>query len=375
MYRSLQGCRAIAAALVVLFHMGGTFAQDRYFGFKALDGPFAWGDAGVDFFFVLSGFLITLVHRRDFGQPQKVFRYIAKRTVRIYPTYWLICLAVCLSAVAFPVLRQALPSDAMTYLAALTLLPLDPASVGGTGSPILFVAWSLQYELLFYAIVAVFIVHRAAGFLVVAALLLAKVGCHVGNGCTFPQSFVASNMVLLFAMGVLAAYVAGSRLRVPAPRLLAAAAATAFVAFGALEVWVGREAIVVDRRLVFGALSCLVIIGLVRAEDERSLVVEHRWLDLLGDSSYALYLIHIPIISLLVKLVLRFGPTSNTGLVGSFIGIFAICLASAILFHQRIERPMLAWLGARLDRWVKRSPRALGRPAAPLVAQTREGIR
>ena len=98
MYQSLQGCRAVAAALVVLFHLGGTFAQDRYFGFKALDGPFAWGDAGVDFFFVLSGFLITLAHRRDFGRPAELSRYLSKRALRIYPTYWVICLAVCHSS-------------------------------------------------------------------------------------------------------------------------------------------------------------------------------------------------------------------------------------------------------------------------------------
>lgn len=375
MYRSLQGCRAIAAALVVLFHLGGTFAQDRYFGFKALDGPFAWGDAGVDFFFVLSGFLITLVHRRDFGHPKALGRYVAKRTLRIYPTYWIICGAVCLGAVAFPPLRQALPADAATYVAALSLLPLDPATVGGTGSPILFVAWSLQYELLFYAVVAVFIANRAAGFLAVGALLLAQVGCHAGGNCTFPQSFVGSTMVLLFGLGVLTAYLARSDLRIPAPRLLAAAAAAAFVAFGLFEVWVGRDAIVVDRRLVFGALSCLVVLGLVRAEDERSLIVEHRAVDLLGDASYALYLMHIPIISVLVKLLLRVGPIGNVGLVVAFIGIFVACVGCAVVFHLRIERPMLAWLGSRLDRRLRREPRAHDGPASPLVAQSREGVR
>ncbi|MEP7101383.1 MAG: acyltransferase family protein, partial [Burkholderiales bacterium] len=76
MYRSLQVCRAIAALLVVLFHLGGTFAQDKYFGFKAIDSVFAWGDAGVDFFFVLSGFLIATVHYKDFGRPEALPRYL-----------------------------------------------------------------------------------------------------------------------------------------------------------------------------------------------------------------------------------------------------------------------------------------------------------
>lgn len=344
MYTSLQVCRAIAALLVVLFHLGGTFAQDKYFGFKAMDSVFAWGDAGVDFFFVLSGFLIATVHGKDFGRPEALPRYILKRTVRIYPTYWLICIAVSLAALAVPSLRQALPSDPVAYLKALALIPQDPDVVGGLGSPILFVAWSLQYEMLFYAVFAAFIVHRGLGLLAAAALLAVNLRCQIGATCAFPASFAATNMIFLFAMGVGAAYFVRSPLRLPKPLFVAAIASAAFVGFGAFEVWVGREAVVIDRRLVFGAVAAVLIVALARAETAGALAVRPRWQVLLGDSSYALYLLHIPIISLLCKLLAQSHVSSRIVLVAAFLAIALCCELASVGFYLLIERRMLARL-------------------------------
>jgi exopolysaccharide production protein ExoZ len=357
MFRSLQACRAAAALLVVLFHLGGTFAQDKYFGFKAADRVFAWGDAGVDFFFVLSGFLITTVHWGDFGRPGTLRSYLFKRTLRIYPSYWLVCGAVCLAALFVPALRQALPSDALVFAKALALIPQDPALVGGTGSPILFVAWSLQYEMLFYAVIAVFIAHRLAGWLVVAALALLTLPCRLGGACGFPASFVADNMVFLFAMGVAAACAVRSRIQLPRPLAVAVVAGVAFVGFGALEVWLGREALPLDRRLVFGAIASVLIVALARAEATGGLVLRQRWPDRLGDASYALYLLHIPIISVLCKLAVALHISNRLALVGVFIGIALVCVLASVLFYELVERRVLAWGRAAS----KRPPQAAGR--------------
>ena len=353
LYQSLQGGRAIAAALVVLFHLGGTFAQEKYFDTRIFE-LFSWGDSGVDFFFVLSGFLITIVHRRDLGHPRALGHYLFKRTLRIYPTYWLICLAVGLAAVVVPSLRQALPHDLTTFLVGLTLVPMDPTVVGGTGSPILFVAWSLQYEMLFYALVAAAILNRALGAVLAIGLLGLFVGCHAGTTCTYPASFLA-NHVYLFAMGVVVAIVARSRIRVPMPAVIALVASAAFVAFGTFEVFNGRDTLPVERRAIYGIISAFVILGFVRAEDDGSLVLRHRWMELLGDSSYALYLIHIPIISILAKLLSHRGIGSPAGLIGAFAFIFVACMAASVVFHLVVEKPMMAWLRKRLGgRWSRR---------------------
>jgi peptidoglycan/LPS O-acetylase OafA/YrhL len=62
--------------------------------------PFRWGDAGVEFFFVLSGFIIASAHAGDISRPARLIPYLQRRIIRIYPPYWIIFAIVC--AMALP---------------------------------------------------------------------------------------------------------------------------------------------------------------------------------------------------------------------------------------------------------------------------------
>lgn len=197
MYKSLQACRAAAALLVVFYHLGATIALDKYFGIQAFAVPFRFGDSGVEFFFVLSGFIITHVHYADMTKPSRALEYIRKRLVRIYPIYWFVFLAVYLSALWVPSLRETIPSDPLLILKALSLMPLDPDVVGGTGAPVIIVAWSLQYEMAFYFLVLMAILSRS---LAVAALVVIVSAAVFGK--SFPWSFIGSLHVSYFFLGV-----------------------------------------------------------------------------------------------------------------------------------------------------------------------------
>jgi peptidoglycan/LPS O-acetylase OafA/YrhL len=73
MLKSLQACRAAAAILVVLYHTShGIFRLPRYFEHKPFGPVFDFGFAGVDFFFVLSGFIMMHVHAADIGRPSAI---------------------------------------------------------------------------------------------------------------------------------------------------------------------------------------------------------------------------------------------------------------------------------------------------------------
>ena len=178
MYKSIQGCRAVAALLVVLHHLGTALSSERYFGATQFAKPFRFGDSGVEFFFVLSGFVIIWAHVADFGKPGRVFNYLRKRVVRIYPTYLIVFTAVYLLALVSPATRASVPHDYATILKSLALIPQDPTVAGGNGAPVLVVAWTLQYELCFYAMVAAFIVNRYLGALILLGLLINLVHCH-----------------------------------------------------------------------------------------------------------------------------------------------------------------------------------------------------
>lgn len=80
MHKSLQGTRGIAAVMVVLFHLGGAFAADKYFGIGAFAFPFRFGSSSVEFFFVISGFIIFSAHNNDLFQKEKFLKYVKNRT-------------------------------------------------------------------------------------------------------------------------------------------------------------------------------------------------------------------------------------------------------------------------------------------------------
>src|SRR5690242_21024508 len=87
----LQAMRGVAALLVVLHHAAGTLALPKYADVAIAGGLLTpLGRAGVDLFFVLSGFVIYYVHRADIGRAQSFRRYMLRRLVRIYPTYWVV---------------------------------------------------------------------------------------------------------------------------------------------------------------------------------------------------------------------------------------------------------------------------------------------
>jgi exopolysaccharide production protein ExoZ len=365
MYRSIQGCRALAAVLVVLHHLGGAIASGKYFGVGLFAVPFVFGDSGVEFFFVLSGFIIVWAHFHEFGRPASLSRYLRKRVVRIYPTYWLIFVIVYLLAQASPPLRSTVPHDFVTLLKSLALVPQDPYVVGVNGAPVLIVAWSLQYEICFYVLIAIFIASRPLGILICVPLLINLGSCQLG-GCSFPRSFFSNNLILLFGLGALIAYCNKRCVRIRRPTVVAAVAATAFLAFGVFEAIVGTETLPVDRRLIYGLLAGVVIFALAQAEDSGELRIRGRWVVLLGDSSYSLYLIHYPLISALCKLMLFLGLVGNAGALIAYSVILCACILTSLAFHLLVERPLLRALSTQ------RIPATLAtlRRALPAAATT-----
>ncbi len=341
MYRSLQAGRAAAAVLVVLFHLGGAFAASHYFALPAFAIPFSFGDAGVPFFFVLSGFIIATVHRRDLGRPERLGRYAFRRMVRIFPPYWLVFVAVFLGVSLSPDLRGILPTDPLLIAKALLLVPLDKTVVSGTGAPVIVVAWTLQYEVVFYILFGALIVRRWLGLAAAGGLLGAYLWGQGREGVSFPVSFIAEDCMLVFFIGVAVAALHSSPLRIDRPRLLAMVGGMLFSVVALGHVF-GVD-LVGDREvLAYGLASGVMVLGLVRAEDRGIVVGGHPVLQEIGNA-YALYLLHFPLISLLSKVAMFLG-LGSAGLAGALAGYVAIllsCIAAAVTFHRWIEVPLL----------------------------------
>ncbi|WP_372511392.1 acyltransferase family protein [Streptomyces cylindrosporus] len=155
--RALDGLRLIAALMVAVYHFGGRDGEvSRAWGssareqFPTLHTYFAYGCLGVQVFFVISGFVISL---SGWGRPLKSF--FASRAARLLPAYWAAVLLVT-AVFALPVVafETVSPSDALVNLTMLQQ-PLGADRVLG-------VCWTLWAEVRFYALFALLVVAPGA---------------------------------------------------------------------------------------------------------------------------------------------------------------------------------------------------------------------
>jgi len=339
---TIQGARGVAAMAVVLAHSGTILGLPQYMGYAPFGGVFRGGHAGVDFFFVLSGFIIATVHAGDIGRPEAAGVYLWKRFVRVYPAYWVaigIAIAITALGVSGAVSETFRDIDFSGLAASLALVPqhLEPP---------LGVAWTLEHEILFYVAFTSLILHRRAGMVTMAswfgwsivATFVTPVELAPWSPTDLATGLFGSSYHLQFAAGMaVAALVA--RDRVPFPRAMALIGAAAFALTAAAEdtdriVYLGQIG-----RLMFGLSASLAVGGLASAE-RRGLIRCSRIPVLMGAASYSIYLIHVPAMTVFA------GGVVATGLPGwSAMPLLAAGgIVSGLLLHVLVERPGLAVL-------------------------------
>jgi peptidoglycan/LPS O-acetylase OafA/YrhL len=328
--RILQCGRGIAATAVVLHHA----AQNTELRVEAVPRLLAegldYGFLGVDFFFVLSGFLILYAHASDDRSPAAAAGYIGKRMTRIYAPYLPIGLAMTVwySAAGLP----------FSPLTSLTLLP--------AGAPALSVAWTLTHELLFYTLFAAsyFTRHFAVLIAAWASLIVGATvlwGGEVGSGHSgFAQAWLLvllSPLNLEFIFGMIAA-LAVMRLPArwwPVAFLIGAAGAVAFF------VLLSGEALSATTRVWFGLSMAFVLAAVVWREKCGSMATP-AWLMVLGNASYSIYLVHEPLVALGARAI------GHLGALASWPLALAACagtgIAAGLLYHIFVEIPALSTL-------------------------------
>jgi peptidoglycan/LPS O-acetylase OafA/YrhL len=168
---AVQILRALAALSVVIGH---ALSESRYFDLNREYGAVAHIDrwtAGVDLFFVLSGFIMMWTFGHRFGEPQAWREFLRRRLVRILPSYWIFTALMVLATLLF---AGRLESAVITPEHALLSFLLIPhiAPHGGI-HPILALGWTLMYEMFFYLSFAlVLCLRRHLGLLLLAAVFL-----------------------------------------------------------------------------------------------------------------------------------------------------------------------------------------------------------
>jgi len=149
--------RGLAAFAVTIFHGIHGIALEQYVGHAPFQWFFSFAHAGVDFFFVLSGFIIYIAHHADVGDLSALPRYVWRRVTRIYPIYWVITGFVIILIIFRPGGEHEL--DAEHILNSVLLLPQSRP-------PLIGVAWTLEHEMLFYLAFSSLIIGRRLGAIV-----------------------------------------------------------------------------------------------------------------------------------------------------------------------------------------------------------------
>ena len=327
--------RGFAAALVVVGHILDDAAQFGAHGIAAAGGWRVWG-AGVDIFFVISGFIMIWTFGERFAAPRAASSFMIRRLTRIVPLYWLMTCVTALLLILAPSLFDRARFELGHFL--LSLLFVPHTAPGGGDWPILGVGWTLNYEMAFYLIFAAGLwFRRSLGIaMITATIMLAFL---MAQWLDRPDqaivAFLANSVILEFLLGILLGLLL--RRHGTDPRILIGAAVLALATGVALVVLLGGSRFALAGLPAFALLALALLLYPKQGGVLSSLVLT------MGAASYALYLSHIPVINLL-KAWLLASPTISSLPGGAAFALYALLAviltpAVAILLFRYVERP------------------------------------
>jgi peptidoglycan/LPS O-acetylase OafA/YrhL len=329
-YTGIQALRFVAALMVVVSH-SMSMAADH--GLSDTVPRWITGHAGVDIFFVISGFVMYLSFEplaiRDDGW--RVF--LRRRLIRIVPLYWMaltLKVAIVRAAPAFAVNSKI----TISYLiASYFFLPaLAPAGVPVSFMP---VGWTLNYEMFFYALCTAALLTRISPFLFTAIVLSGLVAFGLLHSTTMKLDASYTNPIVIeFILGMAVARLVGRLPRAPAPSYLA------MILIGFMAMCLANSDPIQSRPVIWGVPAALIVFGTASLEDKWRQFLP-RLLLMFGDSSYALYLVHTFVVPMVGLLLVKFGGFSPWIVVPACA---SVSVGLSVAVHQRVESPISAWL-------------------------------
>ncbi|SEE13576.1 exopolysaccharide production protein ExoZ [Rhizobiales bacterium GAS188] len=322
---SIQYLRGLAASAVVVHH-----AAARY------DLPFHAGAAGVDMFFVISGFIMWLVTRKD---EANAATFLKDRLVRIVPMYWF---ATAVLAIAAALRPNLFPLDHPLPWHMIQSLLFVPHYVPETGQalPLLAQGWTLNYEMFFYTLFGLVLLSSATRQL--WSITAALAACVTVGLFVKPSDFLlhtyTSPLLLEFLAGIWLAH-AWTKDRWPSAALGWVSLCVGAVALLFVEL-AGAPAEGSFRVVLWGVPAFLIVSGTVTIERGGQLP-RSAVMHLLGNGSYSIYLTHTLSMTLIALIVEKLGFSP-----GPWIYLLTIAggLLIGTLCFLWVERPFTAFI-------------------------------
>jgi exopolysaccharide production protein ExoZ len=360
MITNIQLLRGLAALAVVLLH-----TEFKLFGVVSTQFQ------GVSIFFVISGFIVAYITRKDTS------RFLERRFIRIVPVYWAVLLFsfFWLSLGGFTWLAHFLhePKHAIyqfggaffnhqgihDVLMSMVFLPYKDSVSGAYGS-FIYTGWTLNIELFFYTAFAFLsLLGRRAGILLTSLLL--------GGLCYLNMATATDGVLVRFYGQEATLYIVGgfltyklwemteswaTKINPTVLRVIGGCVAVLLVLMNTVPLW-DRWGIYGSRitGLVYMALPLLVVFTALFLH---SAGLRWKWrpLLILGDISYVLYLSHVIVLTTMKRYAdsYPFLDPKNNGTAG-IIFTLALCVGVAWLLHVAVEKPLISMCDAWVRRW------------------------
>jgi exopolysaccharide production protein ExoZ len=343
---AIQGLRGIAALLVVADHSLLRFSE--WTNPRALKSDHLLyvaellGRHGVEIFFLISGFIMTVTSYEEFNKRNAPSNFLWRRIIRIVPLYWLITALV----IGQLVWQGHAPNPAWVAKS-LAFIPYE--NEAGSLQPLLRRGWTLNYEMFFYALFAAALLLRPRRGLaaVIAVLVLLTAAGRIwmtddctANSCEF-LGFYAQPIILYFAGGII---IGAIRLYLQSRnRLFAVTADNGLgMAIALAGIYVVYASLAAPSPLthIVGIVFCVSATALCALLEDNSRLGRLRFVFLLvGEASYSIYMTH----SLFIDPVGRLW-TSAFG--GRSMGVYlaAMIVGTSLLgmlVYRYVENPLL----------------------------------
>jgi exopolysaccharide production protein ExoZ len=338
---NVQILRFVAAAVVLFTHI-------TFYVTSRIDAGFGiWhpGAAGVSLFFVISGVVIYLSAGDLPRNGPSATNFLRKRGLRIFPLYWLITTFKLVLALALPAALVGNQPTLGYTLASYFLVPMTNAF--GKVEPLHGVGWSLLHEMYFYYLFAAALWLRASPFAMSSAVIVALwlVGLVVPADVAVARvAFSEQNLLFIAGMTLAHLYRRGFRLQQRLAWAIFIAGLFLMLSESARNLWIP-----LFKRFDIGAVTIMLGAMSLRLQ---ALARVRQLLARLGDSSYALYLIH-PILA--PALCLLMWKLHVTSLPLILIATAVIAIVAGHVVFLFVEAPLNRW-ARRL--WPAKTPRS-----------------
>ncbi len=337
MIANLQVLRGIAALMVVVHHIFDRAVSEHTQIFAS----------GVDLFFVISGFIMVYTTR---ASDPTISGFLWSRAARVIPMYWLVTTATFIAGAAGMAFFGHHQIEVSHLLQSLLFVPGFDAN-GAEIMPIVYVGWTLNFEMFFYGCFALTLL--AGRSLSHRELLVAPIFAGVAVAAAVSDDpilgYYSNNVVWEFVFGVIIA----SFLPVATISQGRDARIGAWLLIAASVVWLLAAAAhspLEARSIAFGLPAAGIVVAALILEQLGS-KISYPFLLLIGGASYSIYLLHLFVLQIIGKFM------SLTHIDHSAIGVgfgYAVMLlasvAIGIVCYRLVEMPVTSALQRRRSR-------------------------